>query len=142
MNTKILLIEDDPSVIETINLIFKFHWPEASVVSSNTGKPGVEMVKSENPDVVILDLGLPDISGFEVMQKIRLISTIPIIILTARSEEDDIVKALEEEATDYVTKPFKHRELLARVQAHVMRWKSVEIRNIVKSNNFIEPFNN
>jgi len=133
MSTKILLIEDDRAVVETVNLIFKYHWPEAEIIYSYSGEPGIEMVKTENPDAVILDLGLPDISGFEVMERIRLFSNIPIIILTAHTEEDEIVKALEQEATDYVTKPFRHRELLARVQSHVNRWKANEVRNIVKS---------
>jgi two-component system, OmpR family, response regulator VicR len=132
MNTKILLIEDDREVVETILLIFKYHWPEAEVVYSYLGEPGVEMIKTENPDALILDIGLPDISGFEVMKKVRLFSSIPIIMLTAHSGEDEIVKALEEEATDYVIKPFRHRELLARVQSHINRWKVNEIRNMVQ----------
>jgi DNA-binding response OmpR family regulator len=132
MNTKILLIEDDPEVVETILLIFKYHWPEAEVIYSYLGEPGVEMIKTENPDALILDIGLPDISGFEVMKKVRLFSSIPIIILTAISGEDEIVKALEEEATDYVIKPFRHRELLARVQSHINRWKVNEIRTMVQ----------
>jgi DNA-binding response OmpR family regulator len=131
LNAKILLIEDDKEVVETVLLIFNYHWPEAQLVHSFSGKPGIELVKTENPDAVILDLGLPDISGFDVMRQIRLFSSVPIIILTAHSAEDEIVKALEEEATDYVTKPFRHRELLARVQSHVSQWKVNEIRNII-----------
>jgi DNA-binding response OmpR family regulator len=132
MNTKILLIEDDREVVETILLIFKYHWPEAEVIYSYLGEPGVEMIKTENPDALILDIGLPDISGFDVMKKVRLFSSIPIIMLTAHSGEDEIVKALEEEATDYVIKPFRHRELLARVQSHINRWKVNEIRTMVQ----------
>jgi DNA-binding response OmpR family regulator len=132
MNTKILVIEDDREVVETILLIFKYHWPEAEVIFSYLGEPGVEMVRTENPDALILDIGLPDISGFEVMKKIRLFSSLPIVVLTAHSAEDEIVKALEEEATDYVIKPFRHRELLARVQSHVNRWKVNEIRTMVQ----------
>jgi DNA-binding response OmpR family regulator len=131
MNTKILFIEDDKEVVETVLLIFNYHWPEAQVIHSFLGKPGVALVKTENPDAIILDLGLPDISGFDVMRQIRLFSSVPIIVLTAHSAEDEIVKALEEEATDYITKPFRHRELLARVQSHVSHWKMNEIRNIV-----------
>jgi DNA-binding response OmpR family regulator len=132
MNTKILIIEDDREVVETVLLIFNYHWPEAQVIYSYLGEPGVEMVKNEKPDAVILDLGLPDISGFEVMKKIRLFSSVPIIVLTAHSAEDEIVQALEEEATDYVIKPFRHRELLARVQSHVNRWKINEIRTMIQ----------
>jgi DNA-binding response OmpR family regulator len=133
MNTKILLIEDDKEIVETVLLIFNYHWPEAQMVYSFLGKQGIEMVKSENPDAVILDLGLPDVSGFEVMRQIRLFSSVPVIVLTALSAEDEIVKALEEEATDYITKPFRHRELLARVQSHISHWKMNEIRNIVNN---------
>jgi DNA-binding response OmpR family regulator len=132
MNTKILLIEDDRELVETILLIFKYHWPEAELIYSYLGEPGIEMARNESPDALILDIGLPDISGFEVLKKIRLFSSIPIIVLTAHSEEDEIVKALEQEANDYVIKPFRHRELLARVQSHVNRWKVNEIRTMVQ----------
>ena len=132
MDTKILLIEDNREVVETILFIFSYHWPEAKVVFSYMGKPGIEMAKTEKPDAIILDLGLPDISGFEVMKEIRLVSNVPIIVLTAHTAEDSVVQALEEEATDYVTKPFKHRELVARVQAHVNRWKLNEIRTMME----------
>lgn len=132
MDTKILIIEDDREVVDTISFIFNYHWPEARIIFSYMGKPGIEMCKIEKPDAVILDLGLPDISGFEVMKEIRLTSNVPIIVLTAHTAEDEIVKALEEEATDYVTKPFKHRELLARVQSHVTRWKVNEIRTMME----------
>jgi len=132
MNNKILLIEDDRQVVETILLIFNYHWPEAQVIFSYLGEEGIELFQKEKPDAIILDLGLPDISGFEVLKKVRLLSSVPIIVLTAHSGEDEIVKALEEEATDYVTKPFKHRELLARVQSHVSRWKMNEIRTLMQ----------
>jgi DNA-binding response OmpR family regulator len=131
MSTKILLIEDDRELVEAILLIFNFHWPEAQVIYSNLGAPGIEMAESESPDAIILDLGLPDISGFEVLRQVRLFSSVPIIVLTARSSEDDIVKSLDEEATDYVIKPFRPRELLARIRSHVSRWKVNEIRALL-----------
>jgi two-component system, OmpR family, KDP operon response regulator KdpE len=81
------------------------------------------LAKSEYPDAIILDLGLPDIPGLEVIRQVRLFSSLPIIVLTTYSSEEEIVSALEKEATDYIIKPFRHRELLARVQAHVNRWK-------------------
>ena len=132
METKILLIEDNREVVDTILFIFSYHWPEAKMVFSYMGKPGIEMVKTEKPDAVILDLGLPDMSGFDVMKEIRMMTDVPIIVLTAHTAEDSIVKAMEEEATESVTKPFKHRELLARVQAHVNRWKTNEIRSMME----------
>ncbi|HSW58621.1 MAG TPA: response regulator [Dehalococcoidales bacterium] len=134
MNTKILFVEDDKEVVETVLLIFNYHWPEAHIIHSFLGKPGIELARHENPEAIILDLGLPDISGFEVLRNIRQFSSIPIIVLTAHTAEDEIVKALEEEATDYITKPFRHRELLARVQSHVSHWKMNEIRRITQRN--------
>jgi two-component system KDP operon response regulator KdpE len=79
------------------------------------------MAESENPDVVILDLGLPDISGFEVLKQIRLFSDVPVLILTVRGDETDVVKGLEWGADDYVVKPFHQLELLSRVKALLRR---------------------
>jgi DNA-binding response OmpR family regulator len=132
VNPKILLIEDDHELVESILLIFNYHWPEVQVIFSYSGGRGVELAKAENPDAIILDLGLPDISGFEVLKRVRLFSSVPIIVLTARSAEDDVVKALEEEATDYIIKPFRHREFLARIQSHISRWQTNEIRSITQ----------
>jgi DNA-binding response OmpR family regulator len=131
MNIKILFVEDDKDVVDAVFLIFNYHWPEATIMHTPSGIMAVELVKNENPDAVILDLGLPDISGFEVIRQLRVFSSVPIIVLTAHQAEDEIVRALEEDATDYITKPFRHRELLARVQSHVGHWKINEIRHLV-----------
>jgi len=113
---KVLVIEDDQAIVETITLVLKISWPEAKLVSTHLGERGIELVESEKPDVVILDLGLPDISGFEVLKQVRLFSTVPILILTVRSDEADIVKGLEWGADDYVVKPFRQLELLSRIK--------------------------
>ena len=118
---KFLIIEDDQETVETISLAFRIRWPEAKLISTNMGEQGVEMVGSQAPDVVILDLGLPDINGFEVLRQIRLFSKVPIIITTVRAEEGDIVRGLEMGADEYVIKPFGQLELLARVQALIRR---------------------
>ena len=118
---KVLLIEDDKEIIDAISLAFQIRWPEAEVVSTRLGEKGVELVESEAPDIVIIDLGLPDISGFEVLRQVRLFSKVPIIILTVRSEEADVVKGLEWGADDYILKPFRQLELLARVKALIRR---------------------
>jgi two-component system response regulator VicR len=123
---RILIIEDDKEIVESISLAFEIRWPEAKVVSTHLGRKGTEMVESEEPDVVILDLGLPDINGFEVLRQIRLFSRVPIIILTVKSDEADIIKGLERGADDYVIKPFRHLELLARVKALIRRQKPLE----------------
>jgi len=113
---KVLVIEDDQAIVETITLVLKISWPEAKLVSTHLGERGIELVESENPDVVILDLGLPDKSGFEVLKQVRLFSTVPILILTVSSDEADIVKGLEWGADDYVVKPFRQLELLSRIK--------------------------
>lgn len=118
---KVLLVEDDREIVEAISLAFQIRWPEAELITTRLGQKGVELVESESPDIVILDLGLPDISGFEVLQQIRLFSQVPTIILTVRADEADIVKGLEWGADDYITKPFRQLEFLARVKALIRR---------------------
>jgi two-component system response regulator VicR len=118
---KTLIIEDDPEIIETIFLIMKIRWPDCVMVSESTGKRGLELAEIEDPDLVIIDLGLPDMSGFDVLRQIRTFSKTPIIIVTVRGEEADIVKGLELGADDYMVKPFGQMELLARAQAVIRR---------------------
>lgn len=118
---KLLIIEDDEAIIEAISLAFQIRWPEAHIVSTHSGRRGIELVEEEMPDVIILDLGLPDINGFDVLKNIRQFSKIPILIVTARGDESDIIKGLEWGADDYITKPFRQLELLARVKAHTRR---------------------
>jgi two-component system KDP operon response regulator KdpE len=118
---KILVIDDDPDVVEVVSLTFEMRWPEAVTVSANDGTSGIDMVEIESPDIIILDIGLPDMDGFEVCREIRRFSDAPIVMLTVRDKEADIVKGLQMGADDYVTKPFKHIELLARVQAVLRR---------------------
>ncbi len=123
---KILIIEDDSEIIEVISLAFQIRWPEVELISSKLGVPGAELVESENPDAVILDLGLPDTSGFDVLKTVRAFSNVPIIILTVRGEENDIVRGLEWGADDYIVKPFRQMELLSRVRALIRRTNPAE----------------
>jgi two-component system response regulator VicR len=118
---KILIIEDDQQIVEAITLAFQIRWPEAKLVSTQQGEKGIELVENEKPDIVILDLGLPDINGYDVLKQIRMFSEIPILILTARTEESDIVKGLEWGADDYMIKPFRQLELLSRIKALTRR---------------------
>ena len=117
----VLLVEDDENIVETISLALRMRWPEAKLASTHLGKKALQLVESGAPDVVILDLGLPDISGFEVLQRIRQVSSIPVIILTVKSDEADIVKGLEWGADDYMVKPFRQLELLARLRTLTRR---------------------
>lgn len=118
---KVLIIEDDREIVEVISLAFQIRWPEVKLVPTNLGETGVELVESENPDIVILDLGLPDISGYDVLKQIRAFSKVPILILTVRADEADIVKGLEWGADDYMVKPFRQLELMSRIKALTRR---------------------
>ena len=118
---KFLVIEDDKTIIDSISLIFQLSWPETKLISTPLGQKGIELAETEHPDVVILDLGLPDISGYEVLKQIRLFSAVPVIILTVRSDEVDIVRGLEGGADDYIVKPFRQLELLSRIRCVTRR---------------------
>ncbi len=118
---RVLIIEDDPQIVDSVSMAFQKDWPEAELISARMGKEGIEMVEVEKVDVVILDLSLPDIDGFDVLEQIRLFSAIPIIIVTVRDEEADITRGLKLGADDYVTKPFKKKELLARLQVQLRK---------------------
>lgn len=125
MALKVAVIEDDPQIREVVSLCFKLRWPEVSVVSAPNGGDGIKLVKTEFPDAVILDIGLPDMDGFEVLDRIRRFSSVPVIILTVRSDEKDEFRGLELGADDYIVKPFDHRELIARVKKVLSRSQSV-----------------
>jgi len=118
---KVLVIEDDPSILEAISVCFRLRWAGVELVATSNGEEGIRLAESEAPDVIILDIGLPDISGFEVLEQIRLFSDVPVIVLTVRGEEMDKVRGLELGADDYITKPFNHMELLARVRTVLKR---------------------
>jgi len=118
---KVLIIEDDQEIVSFVSVAFQMRWPEAQLISSSLGEEGLELVETENPDLVILDLGLPDISGFEVLRQIRLFSSVPVVILTVRADEADMVKGLEWGADDYVVKPFRQLELLARLKVQLRK---------------------
>lgn len=98
------------------------------MLSATEGEKGLEVLESEAPDIIILDLGLPDIDGYDVLRQVRRFSDVPIIILTVRGEEMDKVKGLELGADDYIVKPFAPAELLARVKAVLRRAQMPELR--------------
>lgn len=111
---KILVVEDEESISNFISTTLKAH--EYIVITARTGKEALSMIPSHCPDVILLDLGLPDFDGMEVLQKIREWSNIPIVVVSARTEEADKVSALDLGADDYIAKPFGTSELLARIR--------------------------
>jgi DNA-binding response OmpR family regulator len=118
---KVLVIEDDKSIINAVSVAFEFRWPDVSVVSATFGKEGLQTVKKESPDVIILDINLPDMSGFDVLKAVREFSNVPVIILTVRSDDEDVLRGLESGADDYIIKPFNYMTLLSRVKAVLRR---------------------
>jgi DNA-binding response OmpR family regulator len=118
---KILIIEDDPSIIRLVTLALTIKWVEVNLISTAYGEKGVELVRKELPDIVILDLMLPDIDGFQVLQKIRSFSDVLVVILTARGDEDNKIRGLQEGADEYIVKPFSTGELVARMKALIRR---------------------
>ncbi|MEO7598968.1 MAG: two-component system response regulator CreB [Opitutus sp.] len=120
----ILVVEDEPPIAETI--LYALKTEGYSPVWQTTGRGGLEVLKAEPVALVVLDVGLPDMSGFDVCREILRHRTIPIIFLTARSEEVDRVVGLELGADDYMAKPFSPRELTARVRAVLRRVKTEE----------------
>jgi len=124
---KVVVIDDSPEIIEVVALCFQLRWGGDKIASANEGNKGIDLVESEKPDVIILDIGLPDMDGFEVLREIRRFSQVPVIMLTVRSEDTDIAKGLEMGADDYITKPFSHIELIARVQAVMRRAQGLPV---------------
>jgi len=117
--TTILLVDDEPKIIRFVKTALELGGYKT--VAAASGREAISLFQSEQPNLVILDLGLPDIDGFEALREIRSISDTPVIILTARDEEADKVRGLELGADDYLTKPFGIRELEARLQAVLRR---------------------
>ena len=115
----VVVIEDDPSICELLQLYLSRE--QYSVHKAGTGNEGVSLVKSVAPSFVVLDLMLPDISGFEVLKSLRTFSSVPVIVLTARDADQDKILGLELGADDYMVKPFSPGELVARARAVLRR---------------------
>jgi DNA-binding response OmpR family regulator len=124
---KILIIEDDSTIVKFIDLTFHIVWPEAEVLSAEWGSEGVELVEKESPSVVILDMGLPDMNGLDVIKEIRSFSKVPIIVLTIDTSEATVVHALEFGANEYIYKPFRQLELVARVKSLIKWHRDIEV---------------
>ena len=121
---KILVVDDERRMVGFIRLNLEQDGFE--VIEAYNGTEALERLRDSLPDLILLDVMMPDIDGFEVLRTIREISQVPVIMLTAKGEEEDIVKGLELGADDYVTKPFSPRELVSRVRAVLRRGSSFE----------------
>lgn len=118
---KILVIDDEPDVTRAVRLTINLQEPDWEIVEAHGGERGLLLVDTESPDLVLLDLVMPDLSGFEVLKQIRLFSDVPVIILTVRDDELDEVHGLELGADDYIVKPFGHLELMAHIRSVLRR---------------------
>lgn len=120
MREKILLVDDDAALLEVTSILLVSEGYE--VLAAEDGIEALEMLGREEPDLVVLDIMMPRLSGFEVLKKIRERSDVPVILLTAKSQSVDKVVGLELGADDYITKPFDTKELLARIKAILRRF--------------------
>ena len=117
--TKVLVVDDEPQILRALRINLSVRGYE--VITASTGAAALRAAAEERPDVVILDLGLPDMSGIEVIGGLRGWLMSPVIVLSARTDSSEKVKALDVGADDYVTKPFGMDELMARLRAAVRR---------------------
>jgi two-component system KDP operon response regulator KdpE len=114
---KVLLVDDDADVIEALTLAFNLLQPHCAVSEAHSGEAAVETFFQQRPDLVVLDIMLPDMDGYQVLRRIRRVSDVPVIMLTVKEEEMDKVRALGIGADDYIVKPLSVLELLARIKA-------------------------
>lgn len=130
----ILVVEDDLSVKNLITTTLKTH--DYRYLTAQNGETAIMEASSHNPDIVLLDLGLPDMDSVEVIKKIRTWSNVPIIVISARSEDTDKIDALDSGADDYLTKPFSVEELLARLRVTQRRLTMTQSENQVNQSVF------
>ena len=116
---KVLLVDDDTTLRRTLGIGLRAEGHEVLIAAD--GRTALQALREDRPDIVVLDLGLPDLSGVEVLRRLRGWSTTPVVVLSARAESAEKVEALDLGADDYVTKPFGMEELLARIRAAARR---------------------
>jgi two-component system KDP operon response regulator KdpE len=119
MVERVLVVDDDETIRRTLRINLRARGYEVEEVAS--GRDALSTLEDAPPDLVILDLGLPDVDGVEVLRRLRRTSRVPVVVLSARQQSDDKVEALDEGADDYVTKPFGMDELMARVRSALRR---------------------
>ncbi len=126
-NLLILVVEDDAPIRNLIGTTLKTHG--YNYMTASTGESALMQASSNNPNIVLLDLGLPDIDGVDVIKKIRTWSELPIIVISARTEDKEKIEALDAGADDYLTKPFSVEELLARIRVTERRLATMQSAN-------------
>lgn len=131
---RILVVDDEKSIRSFLRTSLRANG--FTVFEASCGKEALENAAQQRPDAIILDLGLPDIEGFEVTRRLREWTNVPILVLSVRDREDDKVRALDEGADGYVTKPFAMGELLARIRAALRRAAHPEGRNVFEREGF------
>lgn len=118
---RLLLVDDDPEIRTSVRVGFELQWRDVEILEAASGVEALRLVEERRPDLVLLDVGLPDLDGFAVLRELRAFSAVPVIMLTARDEPIERVRGLEAGADDYIAKPFDHLELMARVRAVLRR---------------------
>ena len=129
----IVVIDDESQIRKILSITLEAQ--DFKVIEASKGKDGIIAVANYHPQLVILDLGLPDKDGFAVLSEIRTWTSVPVIILSVRESEDNIVKALDLGADDYITKPFNSKELIARIRANIRRVQQVGNEEYVVNGN-------
>jgi DNA-binding response OmpR family regulator len=118
---KVLVVDDDRRLREALEVGIQLQWQDVRVVTAADGEDGLRRFFEQEPDVVLLDITMPRLNGLEVLQRIRRVSDVPVIMLSARGEDIDQARALELGADDYVSKPFGHLALMARIKSVLRR---------------------
>ena len=141
---KILVIDDETDMTSAIRLTLNVQEPDWEVTTANSGEEGLSLLDAIKPDLVLLDLRMPKMSGFEVLKKLRLYSNVPVIILTVENDELIEVKALEEGADDFITKPFGNLELIAHIRSILRRAAGFNLmkQEVLKIGKLTVDFNN
>lgn len=129
----ILIIDDEPQIRKVLTIALES--ADFKVITAENGNNGIIQTATNHPQLVILDLGLPDRDGLSVIKELRTWTDIPILILSVRNSEEDIVKAMDLGADDYITKPFNTKELIARIRANIRRVQFVNNESIVENGN-------
>ncbi|MCL6219943.1 response regulator [Zunongwangia pacifica] len=125
----ILIIDDEPQIRKLLQINLESN--DYKVIQASTGKEGITLAANHRPDLMLLDIGLPDLSGHQVLKNLREWNNNPIIILSVQNNEADIIAALDNGATDYLTKPFRTGELLARIRAAIRKNQQVDNNSII-----------